>query len=292
VTNCNLVAIAMTLLAGGASAAAPGETQALPLEVVVSLPGEGAASGASGRIKIDAAQTGGTYALIERLSTPIEGPASHNHSNVIEAWYVLEGTINFQSRDAQQRADAGTFVLAPRGVDHRFWADAGTRASYLMLISPGNFARYFQERREVPGFDSSKSMSQQSAEVQRAMDGIALKYGGGPSERVSDAPIIFTKPGAGSARRQVLATEPMTDGAYQFIVGTHDGTSANEKIDPHRDQGWYVLSGRLTFVAAGKTIAAPRGTFVFVPGGVKYRILGEGTEVVRYVKIISRVSRR
>ena len=270
------------------SAAAAGETP-LARGPMLLLAGEGAPSGLAGRLKLSADQTAGAYGLIERLNAKVEGPNPHNHSHLEEAWYVIDGELLFQSKARQFRAGPGAFVLVPSGVDHRFWADPGKTPSYLLLVTPGGFANFFQERLDLPGRDPNKPFAAQSPEFSRALDDLAAKYGAGPSEHPSDAPPVFVPPGKTpvTTSDRVLADRERTHGGYRLVESSARGNRRHARKSSGDDQAWYLLAGELSFDVDGKKLVAPVGACVFIPRGNAYRYWSSSKVTPRYLLITS-----
>jgi quercetin dioxygenase-like cupin family protein len=98
------------------------------------------------RFMIDAARSGGGFALVEHPIAPkaLAAPL-HRHRNEDEYTYVLQGVVGVQVGDEMTVAFPGDLVFKPRGIWHAFWnpSDAPTRA--LEIISPAGFERYFEE---------------------------------------------------------------------------------------------------------------------------------------------------
>jgi mannose-6-phosphate isomerase-like protein (cupin superfamily) len=70
------------------------------------------------------------------LANPIGVPL-HRHRSYDEAFFVIEGEVDFVVGDRMEHASAGDFVLVPRGVAHRF-ANPGPGTSRMLVIgSPG-----------------------------------------------------------------------------------------------------------------------------------------------------------
>jgi len=92
--------------------------------------------GALTTVKASAAQTGGTYSLIEDLAPRGDGTPLHRHREDDEAFYVLEGELTFYFEDGQPiQASAGSFVHIPGGTVHAFKVDSET-ARYLIITTP------------------------------------------------------------------------------------------------------------------------------------------------------------
>lgn len=107
-------------------------------------------------IKADEEATQGAYRLYES-TVPPSGPGAppHVHEAAEEGFYVLEGALSIHLAEREVRAEAGAFVLVPRGVVHSFSNPIAQPARYLVIWSPGWAGRYFEElwelERAVPG---------------------------------------------------------------------------------------------------------------------------------------------
>ena len=64
-----------------------------------------------------------------------EGPSLHSHDDHVDSFYVLDGGAEFQMEDQTMLLGAGSFVAAPRGVEHGFTAGPG-RARLLNVHAP------------------------------------------------------------------------------------------------------------------------------------------------------------
>jgi len=144
---------------------------------IVVSPGEGQPTSRFGHLKAASEDTLGAYALVEGAMEPQEGPPPHTHSREDEAWYVLEGELSFQVGERVIVGTPGTFVLAPRGIRHRFWNSGKQMARYLLILSPPGLEKYFQERFAIPGRDPSKSLYDQSPDFREKEEALSRKYG-------------------------------------------------------------------------------------------------------------------
>ena len=57
----------------------------------------------------------------------------------------MEGEIGARVGDREVVAPSGSYVLKPRNVPHTFWNAGSRNARTLEIISPPEFARYFEE---------------------------------------------------------------------------------------------------------------------------------------------------
>ena len=89
----------------------------------------------------------------------------HYHANHSDAFYVLEGELEFVIDGKPVRASAGTLVVAPRGVVHAFPVAIGGTARFLNIHAPGGFDRYLRALSEMRARGESPD-----AEFQKAHD--------------------------------------------------------------------------------------------------------------------------
>jgi mannose-6-phosphate isomerase-like protein (cupin superfamily) len=102
------------------------------------------------RFMVDAAESGGSFSLVEHPMEPRAlGAPMHRHSREDEYSYVLEGRISAQLGDELVYAQAGDLIFKPRGQWHTFWNPGEEPARILEIISPGGFERYFERVSEL-----------------------------------------------------------------------------------------------------------------------------------------------
>ena len=65
-------------------------------------------------------ETGGAYSLSEHLVTAASNPPMHVQVDEDEAFYVLDGEIEFEVAGEVVHATPGTFAFVARGVEHCF----------------------------------------------------------------------------------------------------------------------------------------------------------------------------
>lgn len=87
-------------------------------DAVVLSPGEGRRfwTGISqGAVKVDSGAA--DFSAFESSPPPGHpGPAPHVHRSYDEAWYIIEGVVEFLLDGKRERLGAGGFVFVPRGV--------------------------------------------------------------------------------------------------------------------------------------------------------------------------------
>lgn len=124
---------------------------------IVRAPGAGRAVGVLGSrsiFKVESAQTGGAYAILEQEILPDHGPPLHVHRHETEIFYILEGDFEIRVGEQKIAAAAGAMAVCPRDIPHTF-RNVGTRPGRLLLtIIPGRFGDYFLEADRIPHEDS------------------------------------------------------------------------------------------------------------------------------------------
>ena len=85
-------------------------------------------------------ETGGEYSLYELTVPPQLGALPHIHHAENEAFYVLEGEVEFLKGEHTVRAGVGEFVFIPRGVVHAFKNVGQEPARCLGIVTPGGLA--------------------------------------------------------------------------------------------------------------------------------------------------------
>jgi uncharacterized cupin superfamily protein len=107
----------------------------MPENAVVLDPGEGRRfwTGLSnGAIKVESGSA--DFSVFESSPPPGRpGPAPHVHRSYDEAWFIIEGTVEFLLDGRRERQGAGGFVFVPRGVAHSF-ANPGPAGARMLVI--------------------------------------------------------------------------------------------------------------------------------------------------------------
>jgi quercetin dioxygenase-like cupin family protein len=117
-----------------------------PLPAAVTGPGAGDPRwwfGQLALIKAGAPETDGRYTLVEIVVPANYATPLHAHGREDEAFWILDGEAVFEVRGETFDGAVGSYLLAPRGVPHRFTAGA-RGARILFLFTPAGFERYIQ----------------------------------------------------------------------------------------------------------------------------------------------------
>ena len=115
--------------------------------------GEGLTKWVSGdayTMKVTKQHTADALAFIEAIVPPGSGPIAHAHSAEDEAFYLLDGELEFLDGDRTFVAGPGDFVFIPRTRRHRFKNITDTPAKTLFLFTPAGPEDLFVEGGDDP----------------------------------------------------------------------------------------------------------------------------------------------
>ena len=103
------------------------------------------ARGSAMFFKATRASTNGAFSLMERTLPPGgRKPPPHIHTNCEEAFYVLDGEVEFTLDKEIFLGRPDSFVLVPGGVAHTF-GNASTAQARLLVIHAPAMDAYFEE---------------------------------------------------------------------------------------------------------------------------------------------------
>jgi quercetin dioxygenase-like cupin family protein len=113
--------------------------------------------------KVTAAETNGTFTVVELLAQPGGGPPLHTHPSA-EAFTILEGEFEFTGLDGGQpysfRAMPGDTVFIPGNAPHTYKAVSDTAGKTMLVLTPGvEMEQFFAEAgvRVTPGDPTSSA---------------------------------------------------------------------------------------------------------------------------------------
>ena len=98
----------------------------------------------------EASETGGSWSLFEEEVPLGMGPPPHRH-DWDEAYYILEGQVNFVVDGDLVTLSRGDFNYLPRGTVHGFKGASDSPARVLIFASPAHGSEFFQEISEQVG---------------------------------------------------------------------------------------------------------------------------------------------
>ncbi|MEW2144065.1 cupin domain-containing protein [Micromonospora vinacea] len=86
-------------------------------------------------VKATGTDSNGSLGFIEAIVPPGGGPVAHVHFDREEAFYLLDGELEFLDGNETVMAGSGDFVLVPRGIRHRFKNIGSTAAKMVFLFA-------------------------------------------------------------------------------------------------------------------------------------------------------------
>ena len=150
------------------------------MESNVLKPGEGRAVWAAGdryTIKTSSQASGGAFAVMEALVPPQSGPPPHRHSREDEAFYVLDGELEFHVDGRRIVAGTGAWITLAKGSLHHFKNIGQSPALLLILVVPGGLDAFFVEvGREGNPLSPDTAVTVEPRDIEK-MVAIAPKYG-------------------------------------------------------------------------------------------------------------------
>jgi mannose-6-phosphate isomerase-like protein (cupin superfamily) len=100
-------------------------------------------------VKADSTDTAGLLGVFEDTVEPWQsGPPLHLHTDMDEAFYVLEGALLVKLGDEEREVTTGCFVWIPRGTPHAFANASGNATRLLGLAVPGGIEEFFAEQQQ------------------------------------------------------------------------------------------------------------------------------------------------
>jgi quercetin dioxygenase-like cupin family protein len=101
-------------------------------------------------VKARAETTAGSFAAVENLVPPLQGPPLHRHEREDEMYFILDGHLRFKLDGVMHDAPTGAFVFIPRGTPHCFQNIGDTAARILVMFTPAGMERFFEGQANLP----------------------------------------------------------------------------------------------------------------------------------------------
>jgi mannose-6-phosphate isomerase-like protein (cupin superfamily) len=123
------------------------ETAKAAAMVVRSGEGQQLRWGPKGKVRIlaGAGSTDCSFSVVESIEPPGSGAPLHVHHAEAEAFYIVEGTVEFTCGAEKVIGHSGDFVYTPKGVSHKFTVLGEKPARLLMMFSRPGFEMFFSE---------------------------------------------------------------------------------------------------------------------------------------------------
>jgi mannose-6-phosphate isomerase-like protein (cupin superfamily) len=119
---------------GGGTVLGPGEGTAYAVGTATSL------------FKATRDATAGFFSLAEVTIQPgTSGPPLHSHRELLDSFYILEGTLTVRVGDDEVEAPPRTYACVPPGVVHTFANTSAGPVRFLNLNTPGGWEDYIRD---------------------------------------------------------------------------------------------------------------------------------------------------
>jgi quercetin dioxygenase-like cupin family protein len=92
----------------------------------------------------EARETGGAWSLFKEEVPLGMGPPAHRH-DWDEAYYILDGEVDFEIDGKRVRSTAGDFNYLPRKTVHGFKGASSSPAHVLIFAAPAHGSEFFRE---------------------------------------------------------------------------------------------------------------------------------------------------
>lgn len=130
------------------------------------------------RILIGGQETNGTFVAIDMLIPPGGGPGPHEHSEIEESFYVIDGEIEIKSEFGTYTASKGSFVNIPKGgVIHEFKNKTQKIAHVVCVVVPSGLESFFEEIGRPVAYGEFLPPPQMDPVYAKKLGEIAERYG-------------------------------------------------------------------------------------------------------------------
>ena len=192
------------------------------------------------------------------------GPGRHLHREHADGFYVLEGEYLFELGDERATHAAGTALVIPRGVIHRYEHETTEQGAFLNLHTPAmGFAEYLFGQRAPEDADNIFDPEEPGRPASEAGVFAWTEEG----ETVTDRP---------ERTIRILADLPELTSTWT----RYEEGEAGPDPHIHREHldAFYVLSGELNFGLGPEVerMAAGPGTFILAPPEVVHTFRNDG----------------
>lgn len=96
-------------------------------------------------VKATGEETNGIFSVIEGVHPAGYETPLHIHHHEEESMYVLEGELTYTIGDTTVTAKPGTFIYAPRNIQHKFKIEGTGAARTLSILSPAGVEGFYME---------------------------------------------------------------------------------------------------------------------------------------------------
>jgi mannose-6-phosphate isomerase-like protein (cupin superfamily) len=194
------------------------------------------------------------------------GPGRHLHREHADGFIVLEGEYAFELGDTRNTRGAGSALVIPREVVHRYEHETTEQGAFLNLHAPAmHFGDYLFGERPP---EESDQWFNPDEDGRPASDAIALRF-------AEEGEVITDRP---ERTIRILADLPELTLTWTRYVQGEEGPGPH--IHREHSDAFFILTGELNFGLGPdveRVIAKP-GTFVLAPPEVVHTFRNDGPE--------------
>lgn len=248
------------------------------------------------QILLGSADTGGRTCFNTGFSAPGDSAPPHRHS-FAEAFYLLEGEVDFQVGNSALTLRGGDFIHFPPGVPHQPVNRSDSNARLLTICLPAGFDGF---QREVgvaapgPQGPFEASHPEVAAKMQEVCSRYGIEFDLEPDAFGIAAEYHLTRSGEGEIIAvtgdlyRFLATSRETDGAYAIW---HANVPPGGGPPPHRHsremEVFYILKGEMTFYDDGMPVHLGTGGLISLPEGSRHWFRNESERAAEMLIFIA-----
>ena len=193
------------------------------------------------------------------------GPGRHLHREHADGFMVLEGEYAFEVGDGRATQGAGTALVIPPQVIHRYEHETTDQGAFLNIHAPAmGFAEYlFGER--APD-DSDQIFDPPEEEGRPASEAIVLAF-------AEEGEVVTDRP---ERTIRILADLPELCLTWTRYVPGEEGPGPH--IHREHSDAFFILTGELNFGLGPEVerVAAGPGTFILAPPEVVHTFRNDG----------------
>lgn len=227
-----------------------------------------------------AAETGGSYCVSVGVINKDEGASPHSHT-FDEGFYILEGAVEFTAGNQKVLLQKGDYIHVSPGTVHFPRGVSDVPSIMLVIAAPCGFDEFqIKAGGILEGHSAKQKRSNQ--EIHQYVADLASKYGINmtPSVEASESTpkIHITRSREGKTidvvgdRYRFLAEVEHTGGTYAIWHATvAPGGGPPPHIHRREEEGFFVLSGEVTFEVDGRELVGTQGAFAQLPSGSRHR---------------------
>lgn len=95
--------------------------------------------------KVVGDDSGGELSILEVAIPPKTLVKPHVHTRETEFSIILEGVVGARIGDTVLEAEAGSYLVKPRGIPHAMWNATNEQARIAEMVTPAGLENYFEE---------------------------------------------------------------------------------------------------------------------------------------------------